>query len=328
MAALTPVTLVISEDPLLLQEYCAAYLAKAKDAGVAQRDIVEASEKTPWAEISANQNSLSLFAEVKLTDLRFSGLPGKEAQSALVELAAQANTENLLLVRLPKLDKKHKSSKWFKSLSAGAQIEELWPPRTHEYPRWLEQRALGKGVQLDTAALQLLAEQTEGNLLAADQLLQKLQLLFPEQRVDADRLSGLIADNAKYSLFLCLDEALAAKGDRAVRMLHKFQQEGVAPISILVNLTREVELCLKVSTALAIGETPTHALAKTFLWEAKKKLIIAASKRLPLAIWQRLLVRCAYLDRLVKGQETGDIWQELELCLWMVSGQKVWGKAR
>ncbi|MEP2299070.1 MAG: hypothetical protein ABJJ39_02510, partial [Kangiellaceae bacterium] len=71
-----------------------------------------------------------------------------------------------------------------------------------------------------------------------------------------------------------------------------------------------------------------QALSSSYLWESKKKLIISASNRLPLAVWQKLVVRCGFLDRMVKGQEQGRIWQELESCLWLLSGRKIWGVKR
>ena len=275
----------------------------------------------------ADSGSLSLFSEVKLSDIRLSKVPNKEAQNALVDLAANASQEDILLIRLPKLDKRQKSTKWFKSLSKGANVQEIWPPKPHEFIGWLKQRAQQYQVNISQPALQLVAEQTEGNLLAADQMLKKLQLMYPEEQVELTQLEAVISDSAKYSVFLCIDEALAGKGARAVKMLHKFRQEAVAPISILVNLTREIDLCNQVSLAVVKGETPMQALSKTFLWDSKKRLIVSAAQRLPAAVWQRLLARCAYLDRMVKGQEKGDIWNELELCLWMISGQKIWGAA-
>ena len=328
MTSIAPVHIVISEDPLLSQEACDQIIESAKKAGVSQRDIVDVADKMNWDELFANAGSLSLFAELKLTDIRFSKAPNKEAQNALVDLVDTANSENMILIRLPKIEKRQKSTKWFKAISSGAKVEEIWPPRAHEFSRWLTQRAQTYQLQLDSSAVQMLVEQTEGNLLAANQMLQKLQLLFPEQLVRGEDVAEVISDNAKYSVFLCLDEALAGKGERAVRMLGKFKQEGVAPISILVNLIREVEYCNQIAIALSRGQNPNDALAKSFLWDSKKKLLIGAASKLPLAIWQRLVIRCAFLDRLVKGQEKGDIWQELESCLWLVSGRKIWGQKK
>ncbi|MEP1743081.1 MAG: DNA polymerase III subunit delta [Kangiellaceae bacterium] len=322
------VHIVSSDEVLLQQECCDQIINAAKQEGITERKIVDVVDKFSWNDLIADSNSLSLFAEAKLTDIRFTKSPKKDAQQALVELVADAAEDNQFLIRLPKIEKRQKSTKWFKSLASNASVQELWPPKTHSFFDWIANRALQKKVQLETEATAMLAEQTEGNLLAASQTLDKLALLYGETKVDISMLRTVISDNARYSVFLCLDEALSGQGQRAVRMLKKFEMEGVAPISILVNLTREIGLCNQVSTAVSQGQSGMQALSSSYLWESKKKLIISASNRLPLAVWQKLVVRCGFLDRMVKGQEQGRIWQELESCLWLLSGRKIWGVKR
>jgi DNA polymerase III subunit delta len=323
-ASMPWVHIVSTDETLLQMESCDQVIGQAKTLGVEQREIVDVLDKFNWSDVVAGGASMSLFSEVKLTDIRFTKMPTKEAQNALLELTANADAENLYLIRLPKLDKRQKSNKWFKTLSQKAKFIELWPPKSYELSQWIQSRAQNQSLTIEPQACQMLAEQTEGNLLAAKQTLDKLALLYPEQTIDLEKMRSVAADNARYSIFLCLDEALAGKGQRAVKMLHKFQQEGVAPIAIVVNLTREIELCQVCALAIAEGKSATQALAKTYLWDSKKRVIAAAANRLPLVVWQKLLVRCGYLDRMIKGQEKGNIWQEIELCLWMVSGQKIW----
>ncbi len=325
---LNPINIICSDEALLQKEASDELISEAKKSGVSERDIVDVVDKFNWNDVLANASSLSLFAEVKLTDIRFSKAPKKDAQQALVELLQTADQDNLFLVRLPKLEKRQKSTKWFKTISEGAKVQELWPPKPYAFNDWIQKRAMDSGLKIERDACLMLAEQTEGNLLAASQSLEKLKLLFTDERVDISMLKEVISDNARYSVFLCLDEALAGKGERAVRMLNKFEQESVAPISILVNLTREIKMCNQVALAVQKGQTAMQALSKTYLWDSKKKMIAMAAGRLPLALWQKLVIRCAFLDRMVKGQEQGNIWQELESCLWLLSGKKIWGVKR
>lgn len=320
--------IVSTDEVLLQQETCDQIIASAKKKGVFEREIVDVTDKFSWDEIIANSNSLSLFAESKLTDIRFSKLPKKDAQQALNDLVAHAGVESQFLIRLPKLEKRQKSAKWFKSLLSSAQLHELWPPKPFAFHEWIASRAHKAGVIIEIDAVAMLAEHTEGNLLAASQTLDKLKLLYENTNVDVEKLKNVVSDNARYSVFLCLDEALSGHGERAVKMLKKFQLEAVAPISILVNMTREISLCTQVSVATAQGQSPMQALSSTFLWDSKKKMIVNAANRLPLAFWQKLMTRCGYLDRMVKGQEKGNIWQELESCLWLMSGKKIWGVRR
>jgi len=320
---------IISTDEVLLQQEASdEIIASAKNNGITERDVVDIVDKFSWDELLANSSSLSLFAESKLTDIRFTKPPKKDAHQAMVDLLANAGPENQFLIRLPKLEKRQKSAKWFKTISVGAQVQELWPPKPYAFHDWISNRAQATGLQMENEAVAMLAVQTEGNLLAASQSLDKLKLLFEDAPIDIDKLKSVVSDNARYSVFLCLDEALSGQGERSVRMLKKFQAEAIAPISILVNMTREISLCTQVSIATYKGQSAMQSLSSTFLWDSKKKMIIAAANRLPLSIWQKLVTRCGYLDRMVKGQEKGNIWQELESCLWLMSGKKIWGVKR
>ena len=321
------VNIVSGDEPLLMMEACDQILAQAKVSGMEERQSIDVVDKFSWEDTLAESNSLSLFSQVKLTDIRFSKMPDKQAQAALQSLAQNADQENRLLIRLPKLEKRQKSAKWFKTLSESAKVQELWPPRPHELMRWLQQRCSQMELSLERDSLELLAERTEGNLLAARQSLEKMQLLYPQQTITRQMVEATTADNARYSIFMCLDEALAGNPKRAVRMLDKLQQEGIAPIALLVNLTREINLCNQIALARANGLPPMQALSNSFLWDSKKRLLVEAAARLPLPAWQKLVARCAHLDRMVKGQEKGEIWLELSLCLWTIGGQKIWGKA-
>ena len=322
---INPVNIICTDEALLQKEACDQIISEAKKQGVSEREIVGVTDKFSWDEVLANSSSLSLFAEVKLTDIRFSKSPKKDAQQALVDLLQTADQDNLFLIRLPKLEKRQKSTKWFKTISSGAETQELWPPKPFAFNDWIQQRARSLGVNIEADACAMLSEQTEGNLLAASQSLEKLKLLFDSEYVNIEKLTQVVSDNARYSVFLCLDEALAGKGERAVKMLKKFKQESIAPISILVNLTREIKTCNQVAVAVQKGQTAMQALSKSYLWDSKKKMIASAAARLPLAIWQKLVIRCAHLDRMVKGQEQGNIWQEMESCLWLLSGKRIWG---
>ena len=72
--------------------------------------------------------------------------------------------------------------------------------------------------------LALIAERTEGNLLAAHQELQRLALLLPPGELDPTQVERIVLDSARYEIFGLVDAALAgetarcaAHGRRAAR---------------------------------------------------------------------------------------------------------------
>lgn len=322
------INLMISDETLLVQEASDAIIADAKKKGVEEIDVVTVNKKYDWSELLANSASLSLFASLKLTDIRFEDKPNKDAQKALIELLSVAGDDDWYIVRFPKLDKKAKATKWYKTISKGAKVQELWPPQAHAFPKWIVDRAKFQGVNIELEASTLLAERTEGNLLAASQAIEKLALLNADKKTNGsigkEQLLQVISDSAKFTVFLCLDEALGGRGKRAVKMLQKFKHEGQAPILILFHLTREIQYCNQVSNALNSGRPAASGLTGGFMWDSKKRMIINAASRLPHGIWQGLVVRCAQIDKMIKGQADGNVWLELEACLWVLSGKNIW----
>ena len=120
-----------------------------------------------WDELRNETQSLSLFSERRLLELRLpTGKPDKGA-ALLAELAANPPPDVITLVVTEKLDRKAGDAAW---VQAFAQHGVWLPVRSvgeAELPAWLAARAARAGFALDEAAAQLIAERTEGNLLAA-----------------------------------------------------------------------------------------------------------------------------------------------------------------
>jgi DNA polymerase III, delta subunit len=74
---LLPIYLVSGDEPLQLMECTDAIRSAARQQGYGTRDIFEVDNEFDWNSLYASSNSLSLFAEKKLIDLRMpSGKPG------------------------------------------------------------------------------------------------------------------------------------------------------------------------------------------------------------------------------------------------------------
>src|ERR1700756_4529288 len=71
----------------------------------------------------------------------------------------------------------------------------VWPGEAGRFVGWLRGRARRLELEASDEALELLAERTEGNLLAAHQELEKLTLLARDGRVTADTVLASVADS-------------------------------------------------------------------------------------------------------------------------------------
>lgn len=321
---LLPIYLVSGDEPLQLNEATDALRAAARAQGYSEREVLQVEAGFDWGALAAAGSNLSLFAERRLIELRMpSGKPGDAGSKALCAYAAAATPDNLLLISCGKLDKQQQKSKWFTALESAGAVIQIWPVEPSALPGWIRQRLQGRGLQPTAEAAQLLAERVEGNLLAAAQEVEKLALLYGGGGLDAEQVRSAVADSARYDVFELADTALAGDGARCARVLEGLRGEGDDPVLILWALVREVRALAQVAAGQAAG-TPLETLFQQHkVWDKRKPLYQAALKRHNLRRWRALLRRAARLDRICKGAEPGNPWDELLQFSLLMAGVRI-----
>src|SRR5690606_30516311 len=162
------------------------------------------------------------------------------AKKALATYCDNPNPDNILLLILPKVDKKTQSAKWFQQLESIGAFIQVWPVEASQLPQWIHQRMRSAGLEPTLEAVQLLAERVEGNLLAASQEVEKLLLLRGEGPLDVRDIDDAVADHARYNLYDLVDEALQGNYAHAIKMLHYLRASGTEPTVLLWALTKDI----------------------------------------------------------------------------------------
>jgi DNA polymerase-3 subunit delta len=316
---LRPVYLISGDETLLVQECADQVRAAARRGGCSERHVLDAGDRGfNWQDLAQDANSLSLFAEQRLLELRIpNGKPGAEGSKALCEYLAAPGAGDVLLIVAGKIDKASTNSKWYKAIDQAGACLQLWPVSADELPRWLEGRARAMRLTIDREALTLLAERVEGNLLAAVQELEKLALLADGNAVDAERVAQAVANSARFNLFALLDVALAGRADDSLRMLHGLRSEGAQAPALLWGFVRELRLLRGLLQAVAAGRPPLQALGEARVWKNRQPLFQAALARHSIVSSEALLELAARVDGSIKGYAAGDPWELLE---WLALG--------
>lgn len=311
---LHPVYLISGDETLLVQECADLVRAAARRGGCSERRVLDAGDRAfSWRDLVDDANSLSLFAERRLIELRLpGGKPGSDGSQALLACLDNAGDDVLLIVA-GKIDRASMNSKWYRAIDeAGATIQ-VWPVTANELPRWLQQRASALGLRMNREAVGLLAERVEGNLLAAAQELEKLRLLNPDGVIDADRVTDAVADSARFTLFGLIDVALAGRADDSLRMLHGLRAEGAQAPALLWGLVRELQLLRGLAVAVESGRSAAQAVAEAHVWKSRQAAVQAALARHSSASCAALLALAARLDAAAKGYGPGNPWEIMEL---------------
>jgi DNA polymerase-3 subunit delta len=129
-----------------------------------------------------------------------------------------------------------------KKLSPLAEVRNFPLLRGKELKSWIRQRVKGEGGDITPQAVNLLAELIGGDLWAMDGEIQKLLLYGQERPINEDDVRQLVSCIQEANIFALVDAVAEGHTELAQRLLHRLYDEGVAPIYILVMITRQFRL--------------------------------------------------------------------------------------
>lgn len=311
--SLTPVYMVHGDEPFQLEEACTAIRACIKAQGFSERQVIHVDKGFDWQQFLSAANSLSLFAQQRVIELRMpSGKPGDRGSKALIAYTKDLPADTILLIITGKLDPATQRSKWYRALDQVGIMIPIWPMDVSRLPQWIKGRMQMRGLRPSDAALALLAERSEGNLLAADQELEKLLLLYGEGAVDVDQVTASVTDSAHYDIFTLVDVALSGDAPNAMRILQGLQAEGIEAVLVLWALTREIRAMASMALKVQQGTTIHKIIAEHRIWDKRKPYVRSGLQRHPqMGHWYALLRHAGQTDRIIKGMLSGKPWNEL-----------------
>ena len=319
---LLPIYLLSGDEPLQLGECADAVRRQARARGYSAREVLVADSNFDWTQLNASANTLSLFAERRILELRMdSGKPGREGGKALKVYAERPADNAILLITSGKIDKASQSSAWYKALDkVGANVQ-IWPLAAGDLASWISQRMRSKNLHCNREAATLIAERVEGNMLAAQQEIDKMALLYAGEEIGVDTLSSVVANSARYHIFDLADAALAGQALRATAILEKLRAEDIHPVAILCALSTQIATVTQLAHAQVSGKSLSQAMRDARIWQSRQSLYEQALKRWGPSTWNALLARCAELELLSKGHiQGGNVWDALLSLALQVAG--------
>ena len=309
--------LIAGDEALLTGEAADAVRARARAQGYTGRDLFVTERGFDWSEVAAASRSQSLFAERRILEIRMpTPRPGKEGGDVLAALAADPGPDNLVLVVTTRPEGATWSSAWFKAFEKHGVVVLPQPVEIGRLPHWIAGRGAKLGLRFDKGAAELLAERVEGNLLAAQQEIEKLALLQKDGAVGIDDVQAAVANSARYDVFQLAEAALAGDAPRSLRILEGLRAEGAEPPLVLWALCRDLR-------ALADLRNGVAKRAYGVAAERHAELVERASKRIgrePIEPWFETAAR---IDRQVKGQAPGEAWTTLTGLVAALSGARL-----
>jgi DNA polymerase-3 subunit delta len=316
------VYLVSGNEPLLIAEACDAIRAAARAEQYADREVHFLERGFDWNGLLADAANLSLFATRRLIELKLGPTPDAESGRALAGLAERPPADTVLLVS-GELERKALGAAWVRAFEEHGVLVVAQAVERPALPAWIRGRLRHRGVTIEPAAAELLADRVEGNLLAAQQEIERIALLMPGATLDSGSVAELVADSARYDVFELAAAAFAGQPERALRILAGLRAEGREPPLVLWALLNDLRGLSRVALRAERERSLENVFRAEQIWSSRQGPLRAALRRLSRAEIESLLIAAAAADRMAKGSLRGDAWVALEALVARIAGVRL-----
>lgn len=318
--------LLVGSETFLLQEAKRLIWEAAKQQGFQKGRLWEITNSFEWDQLTFHQNHYDLFHTRCFDELRCS-LPSlepvsKQLTAYITNLSKQPSFTQISIIHCAQPTHLLQKGKGFQQLSQLATVISLDPPSPTQFSRWLVKRLQKIHLTLTTEALSYLEKWTENNLLAAAQVIEKLQLIYEAANtpITLEQVQPILEDQAQFELFTLTESALQGRGERCIRILHYLEETHVAPALILGYLLKTTRLLIALCQGIERQQPLSELFQQQRIWPKQQPLFRQAMQRFGSQELQVLFHLAHQIDRYIKGVEKGPVWNNLQRFALQLSG--------
>ncbi len=273
--------------------------------------ILTVEKDSDWCEVELEANNYCLFANQILLDVRCSKKTldsvGKDFFKRYI---LAPNNSCLLIVRAP-----HLNLKALQSLSTQKNIvliNTCYPAKT-TISSWLKKEFKQKFNCSDPQVIERVERYTEGNLLALNQFIDKLYLLYDDtQGLSLTAVNEQLFEQFEYSIYELAEACLGANATKARSILKNAEFNKTEPTLVLWVLAQEIRILMQLSQLLKHSENFNEIAAELKIWSSKIALYKQALCRYRYEDLVVLLKFCNRLDTLIKTRGKKHLWNLFE----------------
>ncbi|MCU4310648.1 DNA polymerase III subunit delta [Acinetobacter variabilis] len=281
------------QEPLLEQNLVDAFRSSWKGREV-ERQRYDISSASDWKNVFNALNSLSLFSSQLAIEVHGNIKPDASGLK-LLKNYLQQDSDNLLLVVMPKQDASSLKSSFFQTIDANGVNVSLVANYPKDRQQILGIEAEKLGIKLANDAWQWLEQHHEHNLLAAKNSLMRVADTFAEvDIIQIDHLHACLQDQSRYSTYDLSDALLNGNLAQSIKIFQYLIASGEPMSLILWSISKEMRLLMQ------LFEQPQNAL-QIGIWKTKVSLYQQPLRRLSpqtFLAWPALLLR---IDASIKG---------------------------
>lgn len=312
--------LLNGNETLLVEEALDGIRNHYREQGYIERLSYNIDPSFNWNQLAESGQNMSLFSESRLIEIRLPtakpGTKGAKFFTELTEKIAFGDVADAYLVITGGLSKQQRSAKWLSLIESSGLVVDVFDVKAEQLPQWLKHRFQQRALRVEAGVIEILAGATEGNLLAAAQIIDQLQVLANDGAVPLRLLEQTLEDQSRFTVYSFVDSCLLGIVSESIHRLERIRAEADSAVLLVWSLAKETRDLLRMAQAISAGSNIAAVMKQNRVWSTRQRFVSAALNRLNENDLKMLLQRIAMLDAMAKGQRYGDIWHELEkLCL-------------
>lgn len=301
--------LVVGGEPVITNHtitFCQNYFQK-KDFGI---ETITINPKTQTDELEPIFSEGSLFSNNNLYKITVSRGRISEDVKKLITQSIISKLKDFYIISVESEFKDFKKTSWYKNLEKLSAINEAKEPNSIEIIKLIKVRAELHELDLNEDAINLIAEFTEGNLLAAENEIIKLSLLHQGSKLDSSDISMLLSNSSKYDGFKLLEFSLRGKIIDAHKAITSLEEEGMQPLMIngLYAWIFRAIANIKINNN---GQYVQNDFIKLKIFGSSQNLVINCVNNLSVKQIEASLNKIKDIDLICKGLLLGNPWLEL-----------------
>ena len=310
-----PIYLITGAEPLLVQQAQVQIRKFLHGQEFQQITRLYADVKADMDQLQEHLSAMSLFADKIVLEIQnMQAKFDKKTVDILTHYVSQAVEDKRIVIVTDKLTTAQQKSAWFKLIDEQGLIVQIYPLARAKLPEWIRHELTLRGLKADVQVINTIADLTENNLLATQQTIEKLSLLYPKETITLAKLSVVLSDGAKYSIFDLVNAVMLAQAKQAQHILAHLFQAGIEQTFIVWGLAQAVRELIELQHRIAQGASVQQVVATQ--WKNKQAYIQAALTHLTTKQLQKCLQLLQQADLNIKGHASGNIQDLLSLiCL-------------
>jgi len=322
---LPPVAALLGDEAFFITRIGDLWRKSGKDQGFTERLVLDQTEADLASRLLSELDALSLFADQTLVELRLSKATlDKSLREALDQWLQNPPDDKRLLISGPKLGKSESSTIWLQTLEKSNAVVEANAVPSYQFAKWLDSELQSHHIVMDPEAKSAVQMHTEGNLLAAGQVIERLKLIQPDliegPTLSLDQVLDVLTQSARHTVYDLVDLAIKSDVSGLNRITDLLKAEGVDAMTALWAISRELDILLQIRYRMDQGESANQAIGSLRVWRSREGLVRGAVNRLNLTQLRKLLTLCHDTDRTIKGATPEPAWAMIKDILLGLAG--------